>query len=177
MKLIGHTLNLIDWDSVIAKCKNGTPLLYTEQAVPNNEHFQQLDAIWQKAGYKYGDTTIEWINYFPDQFGKEVETIFAGIVNATPWMVWISCIRPGKMAPWHFDAHTNLAELNKLGKGIRYTCYIQEPHDGHISIVGNEAVYKPAKGSIYEWPNHDAWHCGMNGGLENKYMFNFWGYQ
>jgi len=175
-----NTLHLIDWDAVVDQCKDnpGNTLRYNKESFSDTTVFGTLDATWQAAGYQYNDSTIEWTNYFPGKdFDNEVVNIFSGIVNAKPWMVWISKIRPGKMAPWHYDAHTKLNELLKLGTPVRYTCYIQDPHPGHVSIVGDQSVYLPAKGSIFKWSSYDAWHCGMNGGLADKYMFNFWGYQ
>ena len=101
---------------------------------------------------------------------------FKNIVGAEPFMVWISRIKPGRMAPWHFDAHSRIHELE--GKNIvRYTCYIQKPSAGHVSIVGDHCLYKPKQGSIYLWDSYDDYHCGLNGGLRDKYMFNYWGYQ
>lgn len=176
MKFIGQTTG-IDWDAVISKCKEGNTLQYKEGCFPDTEDFRNLNSMWQNAGYKLGDPVVEWTNYFPEQFGQEVVERFQQQVNAKPWMVWISKIQPGRMAPWHFDAHQNINEFLKLGNPVRFTCYIQEPQHGHISIVGDSAVYRPAKGSIYQWPSYDAWHCGMNGGLTDKYMFNYWGYQ
>jgi hypothetical protein len=179
MNLIKNTENLIDWNSVISDCQNsqGTVLTYSEKCFPDTEDFRSLDNMWKTAGYEYNTSSIEWINYFPGKnFDQSIVETFKNIVNVEPWMVWISRIRPGKMAPWHFDAHQNIAELLKLGKPMRYTCYIQEPSDGHISIVDQTAIYRPVKGSVYRWPSHDSWHCGMNGGLKDKFMFNYWGF-
>jgi hypothetical protein len=180
MKLIGNTLHLIDWDTVIntIKDRSGNTLKYNDSCFPKTDDFDRLDKIWTKAGYLRNSEVVEWTNYFPgDDFDKTVVDQFRNIVRAEPWMVWISRIRPGKMAPWHFDAHSKIKDLDKLGMPIRFTCYIQSPQPGHVSIVENSSVYMPDKGSIYQWPSHDAWHCGMNGGLEDKFMFNYWGYK
>ncbi len=180
MTLIGNTENLIDWELIISQCKNslGNKLLYNHQCFPNTDNFKKLDKIWQEAGYNYNDNSIEWINYFPGKdFSNDIVEKFQSVVGASPWMVWISRIRPGKMAPWHYDAHQNIKELLQLGRPVRYTCYIQEPQAGHVSIVDKTAVYHPVKGSIYQWPSYDAWHCGMNGGLVDKFMFNYWGFE
>lgn len=180
MNIIGHTNQLIDWENVIAQCKNskGNTIQYNPKFFANSDDFKKLDDIWQKAGYFYDDPSIEWTNYFPgNNFDQSVVDKFQSIVQATPWMVWISKISPGQMAPWHYDAHSKIDELLKLGSPVRYTCYIQEPSDGHVSIVGSDCVYRPVKGSIYQWPTYDAWHAGINAGLTDKYMFNYWGYQ
>ena len=180
MNIIGHTTD-IDWDVVISQIKDrpGTPLRYNKQSFNKDiPAFAKMDKVWQDAGYQYDDPSIEWINYFPGtDFAESVVTIFRDIVNVQPWMVWISRIRPGKMAPWHFDAHSKLDELTTLGTPVRFTCYIQDPHHGHVSVVNDTAIYRPTKGSIYQWPSYDAWHCGINAGLTDKYMFNYWGYK
>ncbi len=178
MNFINNTGSLIDWDLVIEQCKKatGNTLRYTPSCFPDTEDFKILDKIWREAGYFHDDPSIGWTNYFPGDFDPSVVDKFKSIVNAEPWMVWISKINPGQMAPWHYDAHQKISELTKLGTPVRFTCYIQEPQHGHISIVGESSVYRPAKGSIYQWPTYDAWHCGMNGGLTDKYMFNYWGY-
>lgn len=181
MNITGNCANQINWDSVILQLKNkkGNILRYNDKSFnPDLPGFKELDELWQQAGYFHDDPSIEWTNYFPgNDFDQSVVDTFEKIVNAKPFMVWISKITPGQMAPWHFDAHSKIDELLKLGNPVRFTCYIQEPQHGHISIVGDSAVYRPAKGSIYQWPDYNAWHCGMNGGLTDKYMFNYWGYQ
>lgn len=179
MKYISNTVNLINWDDVIdlIKDKPGVTLKYNEQTFNRSlPGFDKLDNEWQEAGYKYEDDSIEWTNYFPgSDFPQEVVDTFKTIVDVEPWMVWISRIRPGRMAPWHFDAHSRIHELD--GKTVvRYTCYIQKPTFGHVSIVGDSCIYRPLQGSIYQWPSHDAYHCGMNGGYTDKYMFNYWGF-
>ena len=177
MKYIGNCADLIDWDLAVSKCQAGQTLTYNLNCFPDTEGFKELDAIWQQAGFKYDDPAIEWTNYFAEEFGQGVIDQFAKIVGATPWMVWISKIRPARMAPLHKDAHSKITELLQLGTPVRYTCYIQDPTDGHASIVDNVAIYKAKKGDIYEWPSYDAWHAGGNAGLKDKYMFNFWGYK
>lgn len=179
MKLI--TVIDFDWDSVIEQClsHSGNRLTYTHSSFPNTKEFRELDKMWQDAGYEHNSPSIEWINYFPEvHFDKKIVNIFEDSLdrNLKPWMVWISRIRPGKMAPWHYDAHQHIDEFKKYDNPVRYTCYIQEPTFGHVSIVDDVAIYKPKRGSIYEWPSYDAWHCGMNGGFADKFMFNYWGY-
>jgi hypothetical protein len=179
MNLLTNTNNQIDWETVLKKCKlsTGTTMRYNLECFPDTPEFSELDKLWQNAGYSRNQSSIEWTNYFKEDFGQEVVDVFQNIVQAKPLMAWVSKIRPGHMAPWHYDAHQHIEEFKKQGNLVRYTCYIQEPQHGHISIVGESAIYKPAKGSIYQWPTYDEWHCGINGGLTDKYMFNYWGAQ
>lgn len=180
MKLIGNTDSFINWDEVIEsiKARPGNALNYNDKSFDRRiDDFAKMDSIWQTAGYKYNDDAIEWINYFPvADFDNSIVETFEKLVRVKPWMVWISRIRPGRMAPWHIDVHSKIDELKSLGTPFRFTCYIQDPSPGHASIVEDTCVYMPKKGSIYQWPSYDAWHCGMNGGLTDKYMFNYWGY-
>ncbi len=180
MKLIGNTGEKILWDSVVEQCAKhqGQTLVYNRGSFPNTEDFDKMDQMMQSAGYQYGTDAVEWTNFFPgEHFDQIVADTFAKIVGATPWMVWISRVRPGKMTPWHWDAHQAISEFKKLPNPVRYTCYIQKPHDGHVSIVADTVIYKPEQGSIYQWPTCYSWHAGLNCGYADKYMFNFWGYQ
>ena len=144
MKYISNCSDLIDWDSVLEEIsdKPGRVLHFNEQTfnftLPG---FDKMLKEWETAGYKYNDPSIEWINYFPgSEFSMDVQYKFNEIVQAEPFMVWISRIKPGRMAPWHFDAHSRIHELE--GKNIvRYTCYIQKPTFGHVSIVGDSCIY------------------------------------
>lgn len=182
MKYIGNCSQEIDWSAVIEKIRSmpGKVMHYNEECFNTNlPGFKELDEKWQAAGYKYNEPSIEWINYFPEEFGQDVVDTFAKIVNAKPWMVWISRINVGRMAPLHIDAHSKLEEVLSLGKPIRFTCFIEKREDslGHISIVGDVAVTGAMQGDIYEWPSYDAWHAGGNGGVTDKFQFNFWGYR
>jgi hypothetical protein len=178
MKYIGNCKDIINWDSVLEEIKDkpGTVLHYNEQTFNKDlKGFDKMAFEWANAGYQINDAAIEWINYFPGgDFSISVQEQFQQIVDAEPFMVWISKIKPLRMAPWHFDAHTKIDEL-KDKNVVRYTCYIQQPTPGQVSIVEDTCVYMPEQGSIYQWPSHESYHCGMNGGYTDKYMFNYWG--
>lgn len=176
MRLIGNTGNKIDWDSVVASLENITAEPNSFKHYLNDPAFQNLKKLWSQGPYIDGDV-VEWENFYPeDHFDTNIVSVFSEIVNAKPWMVWISRIPPGKMAPWHYDASSKLDRLLELGKPVRFTCYITNPSDGHISVVNNTALHRPDKGSIYKWINYQDWHCGVNAGFVNKYQFNYWGY-
>jgi hypothetical protein len=180
MKLIGNTENKIDWDSIIESCKTDSKhvLRFNEECFPKTEAFENMGRLWKERGYVYNDPTIEWFNYFPgEHFSQSVVDTFESIVDTKPWMVWISKIKPGRMAPWHIDIHSKIDLLLEKGVPVRYTCYIEDYSMGHVSIVGDTCVYQAPKGSIYQWDLYDEWHCGMNGGFTDKYMFNYWGYK
>jgi len=181
MKYIDNCSHLINWNSIIESVRNleGTRVTYTKEFFNVNlPGFKELDEIWQNAGFQYGEPSIEWINYFPDQFGNNIVEEFSNFINVKPWMVWISRINVGRMAPLHKDAHSKINELLLLGSPKRFTCFIENPKEsfGHVSIVDDVCITKFKQGDIYEWPSYNSWHAGGNGGITDKFQFNFWGY-
>lgn len=174
MELIGNCSNEIDWDHEISILDNGVTLVYNDQSFDKSlPQFAEMDRVWREAGYEYNTESIEWTNYFPR---KELIDVFSKIVGLEPWMVWFSKIRPGKMAPWHVDAHSKIDDLLAIGDPKRFTCYVQDPHYAHVSVVEDHCVHLPNKGDIYQWPSYESWHCGVNAGLSDKFMFNYWGF-
>lgn len=179
MRLIGNCNDIINWDSVIQEIapKPGTVLHYNDSTFDRTlPGFDKLALEWERAGYKLNDPAIEWINYFPGHdFDISIQNQFESIVKFKPFSAWISRIKPLRMAPWHFDAHSKITTIKD--KNIkRYVCYIEQPSSAHVSIVGDTVIYKPPQGSIYEWNDYNEYHCGMNGGYTDKYLFNYWGY-
>ena len=79
MKFIKNCSSQIDWDLAISKCLNGHPIRYNLNNFPDTPQFRELNDSWQQAGYQYDDPTIEWINYFVDEFGQDVVDEFAKI--------------------------------------------------------------------------------------------------
>jgi hypothetical protein len=110
-------------------------------------------------------------------FDKEFVDIFCDYVKATPLVVFVSEIKPGRMAPWHFDIDPNEEENKKKGKLVRYHLHLSKPADGHVFIIDKEAFYNIPQGNVYQWNNINDWHAGTNCGIVPKYLFSFKGYQ
>ena len=138
--------------------------------------FDDIISLWKSAGYT--SDHIEWINFYPEiHFNSCVVDEFAAEVGVTPIRAWISCIRPGKSAPWHQDIDDNMDEYLKLGELVRYTCHINEPSHGQLLLIEDEAFYMIPKGTITKWRSYDAWHGSSNCGFKNHYLFHLLGYK
>jgi hypothetical protein len=92
-------------------------------------------------------------------------------------VVFVSEIKPGRMAPWHFDIDPNEEENKKKGNLIRFHLHLSKPENGHVFIVEKEIFYNIPQGNVYRWNNLSAWHAGTNCGIVPKYLFSFKGYQ
>jgi hypothetical protein len=134
---------------------------------------------WIDAGYKYSEIT--WEDYYVEKFPTvlEASNIFTGIINATPipGRVFITRLKPGKVAPWHYDVLPDISEYKKLGSLVRFVCFIQEPIPGHTFSFNNITYYNESVGNIYEWTNVDDYHSAANSSLQPFYMFHWQGYR
>lgn len=169
---------MINWDTVLNEIKEqegdvrtlGVDFYQNKQG-----QFNHIISLWNKAGY--APDTIEWINYYPEKhFDLSVSEQFADIVGAKHIRSWISCIRPGKNAPWHQDIDDNMDEYEKLGKLERWTCFINKPAHGQTLLIEKDQFYMMPQGTNYLWPNILAWHGASNCGFENHYLYHFLGY-
>jgi hypothetical protein len=137
--------------------------------------FNHIINIWQTAGYdKTG--TVEWINFYPSKhFDNIVVEQFAQLTNTTCARAWISCIRPGKMAPYHQDIDDNAEEYLKQGELVRFSVNACNAEHGQIFIVEDTVLYNQPVGTVYEWPHYLAWHAGGNCSFKPKFLFNYLG--
>jgi hypothetical protein len=144
---------------------------------PEYENFIIQDKLSKQAGYDVNGA-MEFRHFKPAKhFDNEFVDIFADYVKATPLVVFVSEIKPGRMAPWHFDIDPNEQENKKKGNLIRFHLHLSKPENGHVFIVGKEIFYNVPQGSVYQWNDLSAWHAGTNCGIVPKYLFSFKGYQ
>jgi hypothetical protein len=127
--------------------------------------------LWESNNFN--TASVRWINYYDT---KEIESKIADELSITPLRSWISCVEPGYMTGYHYDIDDNEQEYLSHGLLKRYTVFISEPAIGHVFILGKDYFINNSIGTIVKWKNHREWHCGMNGGLQNKYMFHILGY-
>jgi hypothetical protein len=171
--------NQIDWSAVVNSISTteGEVRTIGENFYTNSDgKFNQILNLWNNAGYK--KQHIEWINYYPNtNFDDIITKKFSDLVSATHIRSWISCIRPGKSAPWHQDIDDNMESYLPLGKLVRYTCHITEPHLGQIMLIEKTAYYMTPYNTITKWPSIEAWHGASNCGFENQYLYHFLGYE
>jgi hypothetical protein len=137
--------------------------------------FNEILELWSRAGYT--SQKVEWINYYPGRhFDQSISEEFAKQVELTHIRSWISCVRPGKSAPWHQDIDDSMDEYLKLGKLYRYSVHIGKPAVGQVLLIDKESFYMVPEGYTFKWPDHMAWHGASNCGFENHYIFHFLGY-
>lgn len=137
--------------------------------------FNHIIDLWKTAGYDKTDS-VEWINFYPGKhFDNVVVTEFEKLTNTVCARAWISCIRPGKMAPYHQDIDDQIEEYLKQGELVRFSVNASEPSTGQLFIVEDTALYNVPQGTIYEWPHYLAWHAGGNCSFKPKFLFNFLG--
>lgn len=181
MKLYIGKLSEVLCESILAEIKqhtvepsNGHMVL--EKTNPfYNDYLKQTQEL-TLAGY--ADSVVEYRHYqsgihFDKKYVEAIETI----INATPIMYWVSEIRPGKCIPMHWDINPWEEEHRKLGKLVRYFCFLSKPEFGHIFVTDTDAYYNELQGSIYQYPDLKMWHAGSNVGLTNKYLLTITAYQ
>lgn len=180
---VGNCNHIIDWNAVIASIENQEPAYIGPRhkegdvkAVGLNE----VADVWNKAGYvpAYNGGNAGWDMFFPGHnFDQDVVTKFAefvgvpGVTNA-----WIARIRPGYVAPWHWDVTDDETTLSSKKDTIRFHCHIQTPEDslGHSLILEDEIFYREQQGAVYKWPHRKSWHGASNCGIKPFYTFQFW---
>jgi hypothetical protein len=115
--------------------------------------------------------------YLPEtNFDKSVVEKFIEYVGMEKYTnAWISMVKPGDVAPWHWDITDDEKTLNETKEFDRYHCHMSPPSDGHVLIVDQHCLYNQEQGNVYKWPSRKSWHAGANCGLVPKYTFNVWG--
>jgi len=174
-----NNFSKINWDPILSEVRVSRGEIRTmgEKFYENkNGEFNEIIMLWENAGYN--SNKVEWINFYPNKhFDINVEKIFSEEVSLKPLRSWISCVRPGKNAPWHKDIDDNLTAYQSLGTLERYTCYIDNPSEGQVLMIDKECYYMKSKGTIIKWPDYMAWHGSSNCGFENHYLYHFLGYK
>jgi hypothetical protein len=179
-KFIG-VCDSIDWNSLILH------LAQQEAAYIGPRHDVGHDVIGveevakplRDAGYKMIDEggNASWDMYFPElNFSKEIVTEFMNFVGMDSYInAWVSRVKPGDVAPWHWDITDDEDTLMYDKKIRRFHCHISPPKPGHVLIVEDTCLYNQQQGAVWEWPSRTSWHAGCNAGLEPKYLLNIWG--
>lgn len=172
-------LSLIDWQTILKDIEDQSGEVRTigvDFYKNQNGEFNEIINLWNKAGYT--SEKVEWINYYPGQhFDKIIEEQFAKEVNSTPIRSWISCVRPGKSAPWHKDVDDSMESYKQLGTLERFTCHINKPVHGQVLLVEKDSFYMEPVGKIFKWPDYMSWHGAANCGFTNHYLYHFLGYK
>jgi hypothetical protein len=163
---------MINWDQVIQTLSDGK-VVTVDPARWNmsNPEYAEMLKLWTDSNFN--TDSVKWTNYYDTQ---DIENKIATELSIIPLRSWISCIEPGYMTGYHYDIDDNEADYLKHGIIKRYSVFISKPSVGHLFILGKEYFYNNSQGTIVKWNNYKDWHNGINGGLENKYMFHIIGY-
>ena len=131
------------------------------------------------AGYKmkHEGGNASWDMYLPGtNFDKDLVEKFCEWVGMESYInAWISRVKPGDVAPWHWDITDDEDTLNYKKQIKRFHCHISPPVPGHVLIIEEHCLYNQPQGAVWKWPSRTSWHAGANAGLAPKYLFNIWG--
>jgi hypothetical protein len=179
---LGNISTQFDCDKIISQClahegETHTGHLPLDSDNPEYDNYlMQLNSA-SEAGYDTNGA-MEFRHFKPGKhFNKEFVDIFADFVKAKPMVIFVSEIKPGRMAPWHYDIDPFEQENSKKGEIIRFHLHLSKPHPGHVFILENEVFHNIPQGNVYQWSNNKAWHAGTNCGMVSKYLFSFKGYR
>lgn len=167
-----------NWNSIVDEIasKAGDPRTYGVDFYINADgRFNEIINMWKQAGYDKSGT-VEWVNYYPGKdFNKQVVTDFEELVGYTCAKAWISKIRPGMYAPYHWDIDDHEEEYLKQGELKRWSVIVSNSQKGQVFILEDKLFHLEEQGTVIDWPTHRAWHGGGNCSFEPKYMFHFLG--
>lgn len=178
-KIVGNCNNQINWNKVISAIIHKPGKIIT--ADENNWNlkdpkFKNIYNLW--VNNNINTASMQWINYYPGvDFNESVVAEFSEVVNAKVARAWISRVNPGFYVGLHWDADDNEDEYLKLGDLVRFTCNINEPLTGQVSIVGDDHLHSHPRGTIYQWDSYKDWHTSFNCSIKPKFQFNFLGYR
>lgn len=175
VKFVANCRDNIDWFDVITKLQNYQgKCIVPDKTVLTSPAYKELFDLWDTSNFNY--SSVQWINYYSSEYGKNIQIEFEKIVGAKHLRSWISKINPGYCAPWHWDVDDDEEEYIEYGKLKRFVCTIGQQHPWHFSVVGNTSLHNSENGDIFLWDNYKEWHAGMNAGVTPKYQYNYLGY-
>ena len=182
---IGNFKDYFDCDDLVKQLLNQQGDIRTSATPYGNaveldeellEKKYEIGDLWTNAGYM-GSNTVEWINYYPGtHFDTTIVDKFGDLVNADPYNIWISSMRPGKCVPLHWDIIKEYQTHRHDPRMVRYSFFIDKPAPGKIFVLQDQAFHMIPQGDVYKWIKWDEWHLGFNCGLTQKFMFHYIGF-
>ena len=170
--------DIIDWQQLITELENQEPAYIgpKHRIGTNVPGVDEVGIPLINAGYKEGGS-MQWDMFLPKiNFDNTLIQKFMNYVGMKScYNAWISRIRPGYMAPWHWDVTDDEDTLTTHKEIVRYHTHISKPAPGHVFVVEDVCLYNQQQGAVWKWPNRKSWHTGSNSGLGPKYIFNIWG--
>lgn len=180
LKFIGNC-DTIDWLSLISDLEKQQSAYVgpRHDKGDNVPGVEEVAAPLRDAGYKmkHEGGNASWDMYLPGKnFDENIVKEFMRFVGMTEYTnAWISRVKPGDVAPWHWDITDDEKTLDSKKKFDRFHCHVSPPSPGHVLIVDEHCLYNQPSGATWKWPSRKSWHAGANAGLKPKYIFNIWG--
>lgn len=173
----------IDWQSLINDLSSQIPGTHAPvqgigykgvnqpEVISRPKDWKKTLKLWENSGYKNtaAGGNSEWLMFYPGlNFDEKIVEVYCDFLNITDInSCWISMIRPRMMAPWHIDQH-DIKNSNQ----DRYHTHIGTSEMGHIFMIDEDYFINQTQGATYKWNDVYAWHAGINGGKNNKFMLN-----
>jgi hypothetical protein len=163
---------MINWNNIINNLVDGRVVTVDPERwnMSNPEYKAMLD-LWKSKNFN--TDSVKWTNYYNT---TDIASKLATELTITTLRSWISCVEPGYMTGYHYDIDDNEKEYLTHGLLKRYSVFMNEPTVGQLFILGKDYYFNKSQGTILKWSNYREWHNGINGSLENKYMFHIIGY-
>jgi hypothetical protein len=176
-KYIGNLTPIIDFTKLIIDLRPGAVdqmHIYKNNITKDNEFAYNSQKILQDAGYP--DLAWDGITYSPvTHFDREIIFKLNKAFNSICTSCWISELKPGRVAPPHWDIDRRDTEFSKYGTLVRFNVAMGDPVQGHAFFVDNECLVDQKSGDAYEWDDPHGIHSGSNCGLTSKFLLIYAG--
>lgn len=192
MSYIGNCASIIDWNNVVQGLKN-TVGTFRGYETPY-ENPVTIDLVNQKAPLEYDylrdnedinqaysdNEALQFYTYTAGKsYSREIDSKFAEWLGVDVSLSWISEVGVGKVAAPHIDDEEVYWSKEQFPgrKLLRYHCHISPPEMGAAFMVEKECYHMVDLGDVYQWPDVDSLHCGVNGSTKHKFLYHFIGVQ
>ena len=179
-----NTCFIINWDDVISNLERKEPgkvldaSTMTEVLASDNKKivnlYKKIFELWKDANY-YLDS-LEWINFYPGiHYDNVITDTVSDYLKIVAKRDWISCILPGKTAPYHWDIDHMHDEWITEGELVRYSCFINKPFPGQVMNFSDSVYHKLEQGDMFLWKDYRDYHSASNTGLKPFFMYHILG--
>jgi len=180
LEKVGNFEKIFDCNALVELCKKTTGKKLDSTLIKStknnhneeiNSHYNDLFTTWENCDYDL--SSFEWYNYYPNlDYPKYITESFGNIFKIVPKRDWISEIKPGKTAPYHWDIDDQHINWQKEGTLVRYSVFIGKPAFGQTLCFDNECFYNIDQGTVILWNNFLDYHGAANCGIETFYLYH-----
>lgn len=192
MSYIGNCASIIDWNTVVQELENTTGTFRGFETPYENP--VTLDLVDNKAPLEYDylrdnddinkayseNEALQFYTYTAGKsYSRNIDNKFAEWLGVDVSLSWISKVGVGKVAAPHIDDEEVYWSKEQFPnrKLLRYHCHISSPEMGAAFMVEKECYHMAELGDVFQWPNADSLHCGVNGSTKTKFLYHFIGVQ